>query len=88
MHASEGADGAPLDKGNPVIRPYIPISRPEHEGELVLIIKKYESGVLSKYVHERLKPTPRSPSRVLSQSSLTKVRSAPHTGILKNTNPL
>ena len=44
MHASEGADGAPLDKGNPVIRPYIPISRPEHEGELVLIIKKYESG--------------------------------------------
>ena len=44
MHASEGADGAPLDKGNPVIRPYIPISRPEHEGELVFIIKKYESG--------------------------------------------
>ena len=57
VRASEGADGAPLDKkGNPVIRPYTPISRPEHEGELVLLIKKYESGVLSKYVHERLKP--------------------------------
>ncbi|KAI9459674.1 hypothetical protein BJY52DRAFT_1186290 [Lactarius psammicola] len=57
VRASEGADGAPLDKkGNPVIRPYTPISRPEHEGELVLLIKKYESGVISKYVHERLKP--------------------------------
>jgi cytochrome-b5 reductase len=57
VRASEGADGAPLDKkGNPVIRPYTPISRPEHEGELVLLIKKYESGVLSKYVHERLRP--------------------------------
>jgi cytochrome-b5 reductase len=57
VRASEGADGVPLDKkGNPVIRPYTPISRPEHEGELVLLIKKYESGVISKYVHERLKP--------------------------------
>ncbi|KAH8992933.1 cytochrome-b5 reductase [Lactarius akahatsu] len=57
VRASEGADGAPLDKnGNPVIRPYTPISRPEHEGELVLLIKKYETGVLSKYVHEQLKP--------------------------------
>jgi len=57
VRASEGADGAPVDKkGNPVIRPYTPISLPEHEGELVLLIKKYESGVVSKYVHERLKP--------------------------------
>ena len=57
VRASEGAEGTPLDKkGNPVIRPYTPISRPEHEGELVLLIKKYESGVISKYVHERLKP--------------------------------
>jgi len=57
VRASEGADGVPLDKkGNPVVRPYTPISRPEHEGELVLLIKKYESGVISKYVHERLKP--------------------------------
>ncbi len=57
VRASEGADGAPLDKkGNSVVRPYTPISRPEHEGELVLLIKKYESGTISKYVHERLKP--------------------------------
>ena len=57
VRASEGADGAPLDKkGNPAIRPYTPISPPEHEGELVLLIKKYESGVVSKYMHERLKP--------------------------------
>ena len=57
VRASEGADGAPLDKkGNPAMRPYTPISRPEHEGELVLLIKKYESGVVSKYMHERLKP--------------------------------
>ena len=57
VRASEGAKDAPLDKkGNPVIRPYTPISPPEHEGELVLLVKKYESGVMSKYVHERLKP--------------------------------
>ncbi|KAN0129990.1 ferredoxin reductase-like protein [Lactarius tabidus] len=57
VRASEGADDVPLDKkGNPVVRPYTPISQPEHEGELVLLIKKYESGVISKYVHERLKP--------------------------------
>lgn len=57
VRASDGADGAPVDKkGNPVIRAYTPISRPEHEGELVLLIKKYESGTISKYVHEQLKP--------------------------------
>ena len=57
VRASEGAKDAPLDKkGNPVIRPYTPISPPDHEGELVLLVKKYESGVMSKYVHERLKP--------------------------------
>ena len=39
VRASEGADGAPLDKANPIIRPYTPISCPEHEGELVLLIK-------------------------------------------------
>jgi cytochrome-b5 reductase len=56
VRASEGADVAPLDKkGNPVIHPYIPISRPEHEGESVLI-KKCKSGVLSKDVHEHVKP--------------------------------
>jgi len=57
VRASEGASGAPLDKkGNLAVRPYTPISRPEHEGEIVLLIKKYEKGVVSKYVHEQLKP--------------------------------
>ena len=57
VRASEGAQGAPVDKkGNLAVRAYTPISRPEHEGEVVLLIKKYEKGVISKYVHERLKP--------------------------------
>lgn len=57
VRASEGAPGAPVDKkGNLAVRAYTPISRPEHEGEIVLLIKKYEKGVISKYVHEQLKP--------------------------------
>jgi cytochrome-b5 reductase len=56
VRASEGSPNAPVDKkGNPVIRAYTPISDPDQEGELVLLIKKYETGVMSKYVHERLK---------------------------------
>ena len=60
VRPSEG-EGAhanpPVDKkGNLAMRPYTPISSPDHEGELVLLIKKYENGVISKYVHERLKP--------------------------------
>ncbi len=57
VRGSEGAQGAPVDKkGNMAVRAYTPISRPEHEGEVVLLIKKYEKGVISKYVHEQLKP--------------------------------
>jgi cytochrome-b5 reductase len=58
VRASEGSQHtAPVDKkGNLAVRAYTPISSPDHEGELVLLIKKYESGVISKYVHERLKP--------------------------------
>lgn len=57
VRASEGAPGAPVDKkGKLAMRAYTPISRPEHEGEVVLLIKKYEQGVISKYVHEQLKP--------------------------------
>jgi cytochrome-b5 reductase len=43
-------------KGDLAVRAYTPISSPDREGELVLLIKKYENGVISKYVHERLKP--------------------------------
>ena len=57
VRASEGVAGAPVDeKGNLAVRAYTPISSPEREGELTLLTKKYENGVISKYVHERLKP--------------------------------
>ncbi|KAI0279438.1 hypothetical protein BGY98DRAFT_1089194 [Russula aff. rugulosa BPL654] len=58
VRASEGdTQHAPVDKkGNLAVRAYTPISDPDREGELVLLIKKYENGVISKYVHERLKP--------------------------------
>ncbi|KAG6815385.1 hypothetical protein H0H87_002364 [Tephrocybe sp. NHM501043] len=39
-------------KGKPVIRPYTPISAPDHKGELALLVKKYENGNASKYIHE------------------------------------
>ncbi|KAJ7269360.1 hypothetical protein B0H12DRAFT_1249740 [Mycena haematopus] len=42
-------------KGNPVIRPYTPVSAADNTGELAFLIKKYETGVMSKYIHT-LKP--------------------------------
>ena len=39
-------------KGKPIIRPYTPISGPDHKGELVLLVKKYDEGKASKYIHE------------------------------------
>ncbi|KAH7886263.1 hypothetical protein F5I97DRAFT_1238313 [Phlebopus sp. FC_14] len=38
-------------KGKPMLRPYTPISPSDFEGELTFIIKKYETGNVSKYVH-------------------------------------
>ena len=63
VRASEGVPGASEDKkGKLAVRAYTPISRPEHEGEIVLLIKKYEKGVISKYVHERRQgPHPQVP---------------------------
>ncbi|OJT05645.1 NADH-cytochrome b5 reductase 2 [Trametes pubescens] len=37
------------DKGKPVIRPYTPISPSDKPGELTFLIKKYETGKMSKY---------------------------------------
>ncbi|KAF8240910.1 cytochrome-b5 reductase [Tricholoma matsutake] len=37
--------------GKPIIRPYTPISPPEHNGELALMVKKYEAGNASKHIH-------------------------------------
>jgi NAD(P)H-flavin reductase len=37
--------------GKPVIRPYTPISPSLQPGELTFLIKKYEAGKASKYIH-------------------------------------
>lgn len=42
-------------KGRPVIRPYTPISRSDTPGELAFLIKKYDNGLASGYIHG-LKP--------------------------------
>ncbi|KAJ7070676.1 hypothetical protein C8F01DRAFT_1244387 [Mycena amicta] len=42
-------------KGDPVVRPYTPVETKDDTGELVLLVKKYDTGVMSKYIHE-LKP--------------------------------
>ncbi|KAH9905530.1 ferredoxin reductase-like C-terminal NADP-linked domain-containing protein [Epithele typhae] len=42
-------------KGKPVIRPYTPISPSDHPGELTFLVKKYDTGVMSKYFFD-LKP--------------------------------
>lgn len=37
--------------GKTVIRPYTPISKPNAVGYFDLLVKKYENGVMSKYIH-------------------------------------
>lgn len=37
--------------GKPVIRPYTPVSPSDQEGELAFLIKGYEQGTMSKYIH-------------------------------------
>lgn len=39
------------DKGEPMHRPYTPISASDLEGELIFVIKKYETGNVSKHIH-------------------------------------
>ncbi|QRV80378.1 hypothetical protein RhiJN_08393 [Ceratobasidium sp. AG-Ba] len=56
LKASGSDPNAPKDKkGNPVGRPYTPISDREQEGEVTFLIKKYDTGVLTPYIHS-LKP--------------------------------
>jgi len=38
-------------KGKPIIRAYTPISPSHAEGELTLLVKKYDSGNVSKHIH-------------------------------------
>ncbi|KAJ7459030.1 cytochrome-b5 reductase [Mycena galericulata] len=51
VKAADGAEPLKDKKGNPVVRPYTPISTAENSGELTFLIKKYETGVMSKYIH-------------------------------------
>ncbi|KAH7338840.1 cytochrome-b5 reductase [Rhizoctonia solani] len=56
VKASESDPNAPKDKkGNTIGRPYTPISDPEKEGEVTFMIKKYDTGKLTPYIHN-LKP--------------------------------
>ncbi|OSX66774.1 hypothetical protein POSPLADRAFT_1030047 [Postia placenta MAD-698-R-SB12] len=43
------------DSGKPVVRPYTPVSPPDQPGELTFLIKKYDAGKVSKWVHD-MKP--------------------------------
>ena len=52
---SSDPEGLKDAKGNPVIRPYTPISQSDTPGELIFLIKRYDSGLASKYIHG-LKP--------------------------------
>ena len=55
MVKSSDPDALKDSKGKPIIRPYTPISSPEKEGELELLVKKYDNGNVSKHIHS-LKP--------------------------------
>jgi len=48
---SSDPEGLTDAKGKPVIRAYTPISRSDTPGELTFLIKRYESGLASKYIH-------------------------------------
>ncbi|KXN85698.1 NADH-cytochrome b5 reductase 2 [Leucoagaricus sp. SymC.cos] len=50
----KASDSKPFLNGNgkPVVRPYTPISAPDQLGEITFLIKKYETGNMSKYIHE------------------------------------
>ena len=52
---SSDPEGLKDANGKPVIRPYTPISRSDTPGELTFLIKKYDNGLASKYIHG-LKP--------------------------------
>jgi len=52
---SSDPEGLKDGKGKPVVRAYTPISRSDTPGELTFLIKKYENGLASRYIHG-LKP--------------------------------
>ena len=53
VKSSPDASSPLLDsKGKPIIRPYTPISPSNQPGELTFLIKKYDQGKMSKYIHD------------------------------------
>ena len=48
---SSEPEGLTDAKGKPVMRAYTPISRSDTPGELTFLIKKYENGLASGYIH-------------------------------------
>ncbi|TFK56332.1 cytochrome-b5 reductase [Heliocybe sulcata] len=51
VYIKSTGDNAPKDaKGNPVARPYTPISAPDLPGEFVFLIKKYDTGVMTPWI--------------------------------------
>jgi len=50
--ASSSTSPLQTPDGKPVVRPYTPISPSEQEGELTFLIKRYEEGKMSQYIHD------------------------------------
>jgi cytochrome-b5 reductase len=48
---SSDPEGLVDAKGKPVMRAYTPISRSDTPGELTFLIKRYENGLASRYIH-------------------------------------
>ncbi|CAH7685927.1 hypothetical protein BY996DRAFT_7217795 [Phakopsora pachyrhizi] len=53
--ASEGDLSCKEDNGKPAIRPYTPITPPDQQDSLHLLVKKYPSGKMTNHIHS-LKP--------------------------------
>ncbi|KAH9949410.1 cytochrome-b5 reductase [Amylocystis lapponica] len=53
--ASDASDPIKDSKGELIHRPYTPVSPPDLPGEFVFLIKRYEGGKMSQYIHS-LKP--------------------------------
>ncbi len=55
--AEEDPNHPPLldPKGKPYVRPYTPISPSDQPGEITFLIKKYDTGKVTPYLHD-MKP--------------------------------
>lgn len=48
-------DGPKDKKGNPIVRPYTPVSAPETPGEVSFLIKKYDTGKVCAHLRSVLR---------------------------------